>query len=196
MRTFRSLGALLLALVTLSACGPSYENGPPSPEPGEIRALEQAILDLGGGIAEQEAAATARIAFTYPLDLAERYMITDPPLIHNMKVNAGRKPRGLCYQWADDLEARLEREGFTSLELHRAIANHDKPLRIEHSTVIVSRRGAPMEEGIVLDPWRWGGRLYWVRVPEDPKYDWWPRGEVFAWKRGQEGEMRGEIPAY
>lgn len=195
MRSFRCLGALLLALVTLSACGPSYENGPPGPERREIVALEQAILSLGADVAEDEAAAAARVAFTYPLELADRYEITDPPIIHNMKVNAGRRPRGLCYQWADDLEARLGREGFASLELHRAIANHDRPLAIEHSTVVLSRRGAPMEEGIVLDPWRWGGKLYWSRVPDDPRYEWWPREEVFAWKRGRDGAMRGEIPA-
>ncbi len=120
-----------------------------------------------------------------PLLWAEAWQAEDPPLIHNMKVNAGLRPRGLCKDWADDLQARLAREGFRSVDWHRAIANHDN-IRIEHSTLIVSARGAPMDAGIVLDPWRLGrGRLYYVPVREDPKYDWWPRQQVFAWKRAR-----------
>ncbi|SFE77905.1 hypothetical protein [Roseivivax sediminis] len=185
----RHLGRLLVLAFTLAlaACGPSYENGPPAPEPADIAALERAILGLGPDVSPDEAATAARIAYRYPLELADRYQITDPPIIHNMKVNSGTRPRGLCYQWADDLEARLAQERFVTLDLHRAIANHDKPLAIEHSTVILSRAGAPMAQGLILDPWRWGGKLYWGPVTEDSRYDWWPRGEVFAWKRAREG---------
>ncbi|SLN29365.1 hypothetical protein ROJ8625_01269 [Roseivivax jejudonensis] len=187
MRSIRAGLLALIAGVALVACGPTYRDGPPAPEAGEIAALATAIRDLGPDVAPDEAQAAARIAYLHPLELAERYRITDPPIVHNMKVNAGTRPRGLCWHWAEDLERRLAREGFATLELHRAIANHDKPLRIEHSTVIVSRAGATMASGIVLDPWRWGGRLYWGAVTEDPDYEWWPRGEVFAWKRAREG---------
>ena len=40
-----------------------------------------------------------------------------------------------------------------------------------------------MEDGIVLDPWRKGGELFWSPVLEDKRYDWTPRQEVFDWKR-------------
>ncbi|MGP6085628.1 hypothetical protein [Antarctobacter jejuensis] len=149
----------------------------------KIATLERDILALGPGVLPVEAARVARIAVEEPLVWARRWDAVDPPLIHNIMVNTGRKPRGLCKDWADDLEARLRQEGLVSLDLHRAIANADN-LRIEHSTVIVSPKGGSMQEGLVLDPWRLGqGRLWFGRVTQDPKYHWVERAEVFAMKR-------------
>ena len=153
-------------------------------EQTKIAALTQAILALGPGIDPEEAARVAKISVEYPLyTLAPRYGAVDPPLIHNIQVNTGLKPRGLCKDWADDMEARFRQENLQTLSLHRAIANHDNH-RIEHSTVIISARGATMKEGIVIDPWREGrGVLYWARVTEDDRYTWWKRQDVFDWKR-------------
>ncbi|MBW4982256.1 hypothetical protein KZZ07_06830 [Mameliella sp. CS4] len=170
--------------------GPAFAEVPDAPA-AKIRVLERALLALGPGVAPAEAAAVARISVREPLVWAERWDAVDPPLIHNIQVNTGRKPRGLCKDWADDLEARLKREGLESLSLHRAIANADN-LRIEHSTVIVSTRGAPMQRGLVLDPWRLGqGRLWFGPVASDPKYRWVPRAEVFAMKRARRARRAG-----
>jgi hypothetical protein len=70
------------------------------------------------------------------------------------------------------MEARLNAEGFETLVVHRAIANADNPFRIDHSTAVLSAAGDPMEAGMVLDPWRKGGRLTWAPVAEDTDYDW------------------------
>ncbi|ODM47784.1 hypothetical protein A9320_21690 [Ruegeria sp. PBVC088] len=164
--------------------GPAFAEVPEAPAE-KIALLERAVLDLGPDVDPAEAAAVARISVREPLVWADRWDAVDPPLIHNIQVNTGRKPRGLCKDWADDLEARLKRERLRSLSLHRAIANADN-LRIEHSTVIVSTRGAPMDRGLVLDPWRLGrGRLWFGPVASDPKYRWVPRAEVFAMKRAR-----------
>lgn len=158
-----------------------------------IAALEREILALGPGVLPVEAATVARIAVEEPLVWARRWDAVDPPLIHNIMVNTGRKPRGLCKDWADDLEARLRQEGLVSLDLHRAIANADN-LRIEHSTVIVSRAGAAMQEGLVLDPWRLGqGRLWFGRVSRDRKYRWIPRAEVFAMRRARRARQQHQV---
>lgn len=130
-----------------------------------------------------EADRAAEIAITYPMELRKRYGVTDPPLVHNTKVNMGYRPRGLCWHWADDLEARLAQEDFATLDLHRAIANATS-LLIDHSTVILSAKGADMYDGLVLDGWRGGGDLFWSPVPDDPRYVWEPRAEVFARRRG------------
>lgn len=204
-------GALVLTGLALAGCaapipgdGPSGgpEVGPgesdklsfaagPEGQSAKIAAVEQAILALGPVVAPDEAAAVARIAVVEPLNWARDWDAVDPPLIHNIAVNTGVKPRGLCKHWADDLEARLRQEGLQSLSLHRAIANADN-LRIEHSTVIVSTRGAAMDTGLVLDPWRMGqGRLWFGRVVEDPKYRWVPRAEVFAMKRARRARRSG-----
>ncbi len=103
----------------------------------------------------------------------------------------GLKPRGLCWHWADDLEARLREEDFRTLALHRAIANADNPFRIDHSTVIVSRRGDTMFEGVVLDPWRKGGVLHWTPTLADADYDWRPRAEVHEEKLREAARERG-----
>ncbi len=187
LKFFPSPIALLLVVATLvlSACGTPPPDQLPRPHPSDIAELSREIQALGAGISAEEADRVARISYEYPLRLAVAYEVEDPPYIHNIKVNNGTKPRGLCYQWADDLEARLRQEGFTTLELQRAIANSENPLRIEHSTVVVTAPGDSMYDGIVLDPWRNGGRLFWGHVTEDHKYPWLPRDEVFRRKRAR-----------
>ncbi len=182
MRLVRLLKLLpVLALALTAACA-TVPVAPPPPGNDEVAALTRALTDLGPDVDPAEAARMAEIALHYPRELAVRYGVTDPPLIHNTKVNMGLRPRGLCYQWADDIEARLRQEGFRTFDFHRAIANADNPILIDHSTVIVSRRGGSMVEGIVLDGWRDGGDLFWAPVPEDTRYTWVARHEVFAAK--------------
>ena len=174
----------LVALVFVAACA-AQKPEPPLSDQREIAAITDRILALGPGIDPEEAEVAARIALLYPRVLAEQWNVSDPPLIHNTKVNLGLRPRGLCFQWADDLETRLRAEGFETIVLHRAIANHDVSFRIEHSTVIVSGPGGTIEQGLVLDPWRFGGQLFWSETREDEDYRWVERSEVFAWKRAR-----------
>lgn len=167
----------MVAGLFLVACGAVPDDVRAPDQPG----LARAIAALDPEVAPEEAQRVARIAYAYPLELRAAWNVTDGPLVHNTKVNQGRRPRGLCWHWADDLEARLRQEGLESLSLHRAIANHDN-LRIEHSTVIVSAKGDAWDEGIVLDPWRYGGYLFWAPVLEDERYGWEERSRVFEIK--------------
>ena len=149
---------------------------------GNVLAMARAILALSPSVDPAEAARAARISYSHTAELARAYQITDPPLIHNFKVNRGLKPRGLCWHWAEDMEKRLKAEKFRTLDMHRAIANHDNA-RIDHSTAIISAKGATMFQGIVIDPWRKGGKLTWMRVADDGRYKWRPRAEVLAYYR-------------
>lgn len=164
----------------LAACGTPPPDRLPPVQQSEVAALEASILALGPDVDPEEAARAAYIAFHYPRKLAVEYGITDPPLIHNTKVNAGTRPRGLCWHWAEDMENRLAAENFQTLELHRAIANSDVAFRIDHSTVLIGRIGSTMEESIILDPWRFGGPLYWGSVAGDKKYKWLRQEDVLA----------------
>ncbi|SMO66420.1 hypothetical protein [Ruegeria faecimaris] len=177
-----------LALAVLGSCAIA----PPSTS-DEVQRLASEIRNLGPDIDPEEANRAARIAYAYTDQLAQEYQITDPPLIHNAKVNKGLKPRGLCWHWAEDIERRLDQENFQTLEMHRAIANADNPFRIDHSTAIISRKGETMYDGVVLDPWRYGGVLYWTPLPQDTRYDWVPR-EVVLEKRRL--EQFGELQPY
>ena len=144
----------------------------------EILDLTRAIETLGPGVDPAEAASAAEVSYRHTHALALQYQITDPPLIHNTKVNMGLKPRGLCWHWAEDMQNRLLAERYQTLALHRAIANEDNPFRIAHSTAIVSRAGDGMYDGLVIDPWRKGGILTWAPTREDTDYRWQPRNEV------------------
>ncbi len=168
------VGLALLAAVVLVACGAPQEQ-----TPMDVPGLAQAIINLDPSVDPMEAARAAEIAYNYSLVLRQEYNVTDSALLHNAKVNQGLRPRGLCWHWADDLQTRLRQEGFETLDLHRAIANHDTIL-IEHSTVVMSARGKKMREGIVLDPWRYGGHLFWSPVLEDSRYNWEERHIVQA----------------
>lgn len=178
-RAFASLMALL-SLVMIAAC-----SAPPRTTGDEVQRLATEIRNLGPDIDPEEADRAARIAYSYTAQLVQEYEITDPPLIHNAKVNKGLRPRGLCWHWAEDIERRLKQENFRTLELHRAIANADNQFRIDHSTAIISRKGEAMYDGVVLDPWRYGGVLFWSPLVEDTRYDWVPRNVVLE-KRRQE----------
>ncbi|MBO9411257.1 MULTISPECIES: hypothetical protein [unclassified Ruegeria] len=180
--------ATLLALVALAACA-----SPPPQTGDEVQRLATEIRNLGPGVDPSEADRAARITYAYTAQLAQEYQITDPPLIHNAKVNKGLRPRGLCWHWAEDIEQRLNQEGFKTLKMHRAIANADNPLRIDHSTAIISRSEDGMQDGIILDPWRYGGTLFWSPFSEDTRYDWVPREVVLAQRRI---EQYGELLAY
>ena len=193
--------ALLLACL-LQGCAtpdPVLDPLPESAGPVEqqrIDALERAILELGDEIDPGEARNAAIIAIEYPQQLAVEYEITDSPLMHNFLVNIGAKPRGLCVDWTYDLLVRLQQERFRSLKLHWGIANYDSAFRIEHSTVIISARDQSLQQGLVLDPWRHSGQLFWAKTLEDPEYSWRPHAEVHAQKRERKAlaQKRTTIP--
>src|SRR6056297_2427777 len=173
-------GMLAGAMLLLAACA-----APPPPQPEEVSRLAAAIKGLGPEVDPEEADRAAKMAYRHTHDLALEYQITDPPIVHNTKVNMGLKPRGLCWHWAEDMENRLEAEAFETLEIHRAIANADNPFRIDHSTAIVSRRGDAFDDGIVIDPWRKGGVLFWSPLMEDTDYSWVEQSVVHATKRAE-----------
>ena len=168
---------MLAAPALLAAC--ALRSGPP--QPGTVtqaRALASGITQLGASVDPTEAQRAATVAYAETHRLALAYQITDSPLIHNAKVNAGTRPRGLCWHWAEDMEARLNAEGFTTLALHRAIANADSRVRIDHSTAIIAPAGAPWRDGMVLAPWRKGGVLFWSPLADDDRYVWVERSVV------------------
>ncbi|WP_170441885.1 hypothetical protein [Ruegeria arenilitoris] len=173
------------ALTTLAILGLGACSSAPPARSDDVARLAAQIQALGPEVDPEEAQRAARVTYAYTAQLAQEYQITDPPLIHNAKVNKGLRPRGLCWHWAEDIERRLKQEKFRTLTLHRAIANADNPFRIDHSTAIISRRGDSMHDGVVLDPWRYGGVLFWSPLREDTRYDWVPRDIVLE-KRRQE----------
>lgn len=176
---------LILTFILLQGCASSTPqfDFPPSVDRQRIKDLNHEIMSLSDDIDAGEAQRAARIAIKYSQELARQYEISSSPVMHNFLVNLGLKQRGLCVDWTADLLARLKREHFYSLDLHWGIANYETVFGLEHSTVIVSARGASLYQGLVLDPWRYSGQLFWAPTLEDPNYTWKPQAEIHAQKR-------------
>ncbi len=168
----------LFLILTLGACNLGPKGPPPRGTENDIAALAAAIRGLDPAVDLEEAGRAARISYDYSHQLAIAYEIEDAPIRHNAKVNRGEKPRGLCWHWAEDMEKRLVAEGFRTLTMHRAIANADSRIFIDHSSAVISAAGAQMKDGIVLDPWRYGGELFWSPVATDKRYPWEEREAV------------------
>ena len=144
-----------------------------APEAERIEALTQdfAALAPKNPAAAAEARLIARTAIGRSLVLRDRFRPAGPATINNVYINLGWRTRGLCYQWANDLLEPLEALELRHFTLHWGTAFFGIKHK-EHNSVVVTARGQPFEEGIVLDGWRCGGRLVWVRVRDDPKYPW------------------------
>lgn len=136
-----------------------------------VELLQKQLSALTREIDENEANQLAEAALGYSMSLANNYRLTKPPIFHNVLVNLRLKNRGLCIHWTEDLLKELRDLDLNSFELHWGIAHPNRPLRLEHSSVVVTAKGQPFEEGIVLDAWRHSGELYWVLVKKD-KYKW------------------------
>ena len=143
-----------------------------------IKQLEQELTALSATVDKTEAQVAAATAVRESAVLAEEYRLVRPALTHNLLVVLGIKDRGLCYHWTEDLMQRLQTLDLKSLQLHWAVADRGSVLR-EHNSVVITALGQEFRMGIVLDPWRNSGNLYWARVTKDsypwkelPRSDW------------------------
>jgi len=69
----------------------------------------------------------------------------------------------------------LSQKKYASFEFHLMGANIGEYL-YEHNVLVVVARGGTAEEGVIIDPWRDSGDLYFAKVSEDTKYQWKHRG--------------------
>lgn len=136
----------------------------------KIKDLNAALLALDPNINKQEAMSVAYDAVVYPLILANKWRVVYPPQYHNVLVNTGKRPRGLCYEWAEDMTALMRKKNLKTFDLHHGMAF--RFTKDEHNSLIVSAKGDDLREGIVLDPWRNSGILYWSKVVDDKKHPW------------------------
>lgn len=157
----------------------------------QIAALTEALVALGPGVDRGEAARMAQISVRQPLVWAREWQVVDSPLRHNIKVIHGQREKGVCRDWANALHAALRQGNFRTLQLHIGMANA-RNVKLEHVSVVVSARGQPMENGLLLDPWRIGqGRLWYGKVTEDPRYKWETLESVRAWQAKNKARLKG-----
>ena len=136
----------------------------------KVTALQKDLAALNHHTDCAEARRTAETALKASAFLTEEYRLVRPPLLHNLFVQMGLRDRGLCYQWTEDLMSHLTALQLKSYQLRWGVAHRGSDLR-EHNTVVISANGQPFEHGLVLDPWRHSGKLYWVIIKDD-SYPW------------------------
>jgi hypothetical protein len=133
--------------------------------------LRTKLAMLSPTVRVDEAERLAQCAYVTSRQLAREYRVVFPPALNNILINTGARKRGLCYQWTEDLLHQLNALKLETLELHwgEAFARTFS----ENNGVVVTAKGQPFAQGIVLDAWRYQGRLYWGPVRKDPeKYEW------------------------
>ena len=141
---------------------------------GDIAAeaqLRTKLAMLSPTVSVDEAERLALCAYKTSRRLAREYRVVFPPALNNILVNTGGRKRGLCYQWTEDIMRELDALKLETLELHwgEAFARTFS----ENNGVVVTAKGQSFSQGIVLDAWRYQGRLYWGPVRKDPEgYPW------------------------
>ena len=177
---FFKYSIIIVMLLFLSSCFTPRHT--PKVQPGDdtlilymdigekINLLQHDLTALNDEIDFKEARLLAETSIKYSMFLADEYRLVFPPYLHNILVRIGIKDRGLCYHWTEDLMKRLDSLELKSFSLHLGVARKGSIFR-EHNSVVVTAGVQKFSEGIVLDPWRNGGDLYWASVKSD-KYPW------------------------
>jgi hypothetical protein len=133
-------------------------------------ALQNDLMALNGYADVEEATRVAESVMYHSARLAEDYKLVRPAAFHNVLVRIGLKDRGLCHHWTTDLMKQLQELQLKTYQLYWGVAYRGSELR-EHNSVVIAARGDSFENGMVLDPWRYSGVLFWDRVEND-RYPW------------------------
>jgi len=132
--------------------------------------LRSRIAALAPTIDPEEARRVAQIAYTTGRDLKKEWRVVWPPGLQNFLVNTGQRKGGLCFQFAERLLLRLSEQKWETVEFHWA--ESFERTASEHNVIVVTAKGQSFYQGIILDNWRYGGRLVWGPVTADPHYRW------------------------
>ena len=160
---------VVMCVVMLSGCSVKQEKL--NTEPGKIEKLTQDLMALGKNVDKKEAAHLAQEAINYPKILVKEYDLVAPASFHNMLINTGFRKRGLCYEWSEDMMTHLKKQHLKTFDFRWGVSHKGGPE--EHNSVVVVAKGAAFETGMLLDPWRNSGELFWGNVLKDEeKFQW------------------------
>jgi hypothetical protein len=164
------IAGVLLALTAFASAAPVRKKDPAFATSADDPVLIGRIAALAPSVDPAEARQVAEIAYTLGRDLRKEWKVVWPPGVMNFLVNTGRRKGGLCFQFAERLELRLTEQKWKTLEFHWA--ESFERTAGEHNVIVVTAKGQAFYQGLILDNWRYGGRLVWGPVLEDPHYKW------------------------
>jgi len=164
------IASLVLVIAALSSMAYAGKKDPVFATSADDPVLRARIVALGPNIDPDEARRIAEIAYTTGRDLKKEWRVVWPPGLQNFLVNTGKRKGGLCFQFAERLLWRLSAQNWNTVEFHWA--ESFETTASEHNVIVVTAKGQDFYQGIILDNWRYGGRLVWGSVLEDPFYRW------------------------
>jgi len=129
------------------------------------------LQTLDSNIPPKEAMSLSRDIFDQTAKLTKKFKLVSPPWFHNLLVNVGVREKGLCYHWSDALYRYFFKKNYNAFAFHLAGANMGE-YWFEHNVLVVTAKNGKFGEGIVIDPWRDSGKLYFSTLKEDTKYQW------------------------
>jgi hypothetical protein len=177
-RSFSRFVVLSVAVLALSASLPAVaaphgiRGGKP---PVQATAADDPVLirrlcGLSPNVSPEEARAVARVSYETGRQLKREWRVGWMPGWQNLLVNTGKRKGGLCFQWAAALAPRLHALNLKTLSLHWAESYLGQ--ESEHNVLVVTATGQPFRTGILLDNWRYSGRLAWGFITDDRDYQW------------------------
>jgi len=138
----------------------------------EVEQLSSKLQALQSGISYKKSRLLAQDIFKQTQRLTKKFELTSPPLWHNFLVNIGIREKGLCYHWSDALYVHLEQKNYEHFSFYLIGANIGKYFSEHNALLIVSKGARSIKGGVVIDPWRESGKLYFTTVENDKEYTW------------------------
>jgi len=134
-----------------------------------IKKLQDALAALAPDVDLGEAELLSVTAHTASRSLAREYGLVWSPIFQNFLIHMGKRQRGYCGHYARDIGERLKELKLKTLVLHwgAAFAGTED----ESNCLVVTAPNQPFQDGIVIDGWRKGGRLFWCALKKDSEYD-------------------------
>ena len=142
----------------------------------QIDKLAILFKSLDTTITQEEALQLSQDLFIETKRLSKEFELTSPPYWHNFLVNVGVREKGLCYHWSDALYVYVSKRDYSSFSFHLMGANIGE-YWFEHNVLMVVGKESKIQkniiqEGIIIDPWRNSGKLYFSKVKDDTDYVW------------------------
>ncbi len=147
-----------------------------------IKKLRDALVALAPDVDPGEAELLSVTAHTTSRSLAREYHLAWSPIFQNFLIQIGKRERGWCGHYTRDIGERLKELKLKTLVLHWGAAFAGTI--DENNCLVVTARNQPFEDGIVLDGWRRGGRLFWCALKKDSEYD---SGVDAQWRASRHG---------
>ena len=135
-----------------------------------IKHLRDALVALAPDVDPAEAELCSVTAHTASRSLAREYRIAWCPAFQNLLIHMGKRERGYCGHYARDIGERLKELKLKTLVLHWGAAYAGT--LDENNCLVVTARNQPFQDGIILDGWRNGGRLFWCALKKDSAYQY------------------------